>query len=183
MRGDVEDVLKEYKGLWAGQLGKVDVTSHRIEETLGARPWRSQPYRESHSLREGIAKKVQRQRDLGVIQPWSAEWAFPVVLVPKTDGTMRFCVNYRQPNAVTVRDVYPLPRMDDCIDFLGDAKVFCTLECNSAYWQILVAEEDRDKTILVWPVRAYRYISLSFGPSNVQEIFQLAIGKILGGLK
>jgi len=183
MRGDVEDLLKEYKGLWAGQLGKVDVTSHRIEKTLGARLWRSQPYRESHASREVIAKKVQRQRYRGVIEPLRAEWAFPVVLVPKPDGTMRFCVKCRQPNAVTVRDVYPLPRMDDCIDFLGHAKVFFTLECNSGYWEILVAEEDRDKTTLVWPVRAYRYISLSFGLSNVQEIFQRAIGMILGGLK
>jgi len=76
---------------------------------------------------------VRRQRDLGVIEPSSAEWAFPDVLVPKTDGTMRFCVDRRQLNEVTVRDVYLLPRMNDCIDCLGDAKVFSTLDCNLGY--------------------------------------------------
>jgi len=82
LRGDVDDLLEEYRALWAGQLGKVDVTPHRIAVTSGARPLRAQPYRASHALREVIAKEVQRQRDLGVIEPSSAEWAFPVVLVP-----------------------------------------------------------------------------------------------------
>jgi len=120
----VDDLPKEYKALWVGQLGKVDVTPYRIEVTPGARPRRVKPNRASHASRDIIAKEVQRQRDLGVIEPSSAEWAFPVVLVPKPDGTMRFCADYRHLSEVTVRNVYPLPRMDDYIDFLGDAKVF-----------------------------------------------------------
>jgi len=183
LRGDVHDLLKEYRTLWAGQLGKVDVTPHRIEVTSGARPRRAQPYRASHASREVIAKEVQRQRDLGVIEPSSAEWVFPVVLVPKPDGAMRFCVDYRQLNEVTVRDVYPLPRMDDCIDFLGDAKVYSTLDCNSGYWKIPVADEDRDKTTFVCHEGAYRYIRLPFCLSNAPENFQRAIDIILGGLK
>jgi len=127
--------------------------------------------------------ELQRQRDLGVIEPSKAEWAFPVVLVPKPDGTMRFCVDYRQLNEVTVRDVYPLPSMDDCIDFLKDAKVFSTLDCNSGYWKIPVADEDRDKTTFVCHEGAYRYIRPPFGLSNAPEPFQRAIGMILGGLK
>ena len=154
----MDDLLEEYKALWAGQLGKVDITPHRIEVTPGARPRQAQPYRASHASRDVIAKEVQLQRDLGVIEPSSAEWAFPVVLVPKPDGTMRFGVNYRQLNEVTVRDVYPLPRMDDCIGFLGDAKVFSTLDCNSGYWQIPVADEDRDETTFVSHEGAYSYI-------------------------
>jgi len=95
LRGDVVDLLEEYQALWAGQLGKVDVTPHRIEVTPGARPRRAQPYWASHASRDSIAKEVRRQRDLGVIEPSSAEWAFPVVLVPKPDWTMWFCVDYR----------------------------------------------------------------------------------------
>jgi len=183
LRGDVDDLTKEYKALWAGQLGKVDVTPHRIEVTPGARPRRAQPYRASHASRDIFAKEVQRQRDLGVIEPSSAEWAFPVVLVPKPDGTVRFCVDNLRLNEVTVRDVYPLPRMDDCIDFLGDAKVFSTLDCNSGYWQIPVADEDRDKTTFVCHEGAYRYIRIPFGLSSAPATFQRAIDMILGGLK
>jgi len=126
---------------------------------------------------------VQRQRDVGVIQTSSAEWAFSEVLVPKLDGTMRFCVYYRQPNEVTVRSVYPLPHMDDCIDFLGYAKVFKILDCNAGYWQIPVAHEDRNKTTFVCHEGAYRCIRLPFGLSDAPETFQRAIDMILGGLK
>jgi len=73
LRGDVDDLLEEYRTLWAGQLGKVDVTPHRIEVTSGARSRRAQPYRAIHASQEVIAKEVQRQRDLGVIEPSSAE--------------------------------------------------------------------------------------------------------------
>jgi len=183
LRGDEDDLLEEDKALWAGQLSKVDVTPHRNEVTPGARPRRDQHSRASHSSKDIIAKEVQRQRDLGVIEPSSAEWDFPVVLVPKPDGTMRLCVNYRRLNEVTVRDVYPLPRMDDCIDFLGDAKVFSMLDCNSDHWQIPVADEDQDKTIFVCHEEAYCYIRLPFCLSNAPATFQRAINMILGGLK
>ena len=151
--------------------------------TSRARPRRAQFYRASHASREVIAKEVQRQRYLGVIEPSSAEWAFPVVLVPKPDGTMRFCVDYGQLNEVTVRDVYPLPRMDACIDFLGDATVFSTLDCNSGFWRIPVSDEYRDRTTFVCHEGAYRYIRLPFGLSNSLATFQRAIDVILGGLK
>jgi len=106
-----------------------------------------------------------------------------VVLVPKPDGTMQFFADYRQLNEVTVRDVYPLPRMDDCIDFLGDAKGFSTLDYNSCYCQLPVADEDRDKTTFVCLEGAYRYIRPPFGLSNAPATFQPAIDMILGGLK
>jgi len=126
---------------------------------------------------------VQRRRDLGDIEPSSAEWAFPVVLIPNLDGTMRFCVDYRQLNEVKVRDVYPLPRMDDLIDFLGDAKVCSTLDCNSGYWKLPVADENLDKTSFVCHEESYRYIRITSGLSNAPETFQRAIDMILGGLK
>ena len=73
--------------------------------------------------------------------------------------------------------------MDDCIDFLGDAKVFSTLDCNSGYWQIPVSDEYRDKTTFVCHEGAYRYIRLPIGLSNSPATFQRAIDVMLGGLK
>ena len=81
-----------------------------------------------------------------VIEPTNSEWASPVVLVPKPDGTPRFCIDYRRLNERTVKDSYPLSRMDECLDSLGEARVFSTVYCNAGYWQIPVAKEDRGKT-------------------------------------
>ena len=81
----------------------------------------------------------------GVIEPASTDWASPVVLVPKPDVSLRFCVDYRKLNALTIRDSYPLPLIDECLDSLGDATIFSTLDCNSGHWQIPVRDEDKDK--------------------------------------
>ncbi len=78
-----------------------------------------------------------------------SEWASTVVIVPKHDGSARFCVDYRKLNSSTIRDSYPISRMDDYIDSLGEAKISTTLDCNSGYWQIPIHEVDRDKTAFV----------------------------------
>jgi hypothetical protein len=85
----------------------------------------------------------------GVIEPATSEWASPVVLVPKPDGSMGFCLDYRMFKAVTVRDSYPLPRMDDFIDYLGDASVFSTLECNSATGKSRYGQKTRRRRLLL----------------------------------
>ena len=90
--------------------------------------------------------EIERMLKAQVIEPVISEWDSPNVLVAKPDGSTRFCVDYRKLNAITVRDSYPLPRMDECIDSLGDATIFATLYCNSGYWQMPVRPEDREKT-------------------------------------
>ena len=72
--------------------------------------------------------------DAGVIEPANSEWASPVVLAPNPDGSLRFCVNYRKLNSLTVKDTYPLPRMDECIDSMGEAQFVTALDANSGYW-------------------------------------------------
>ena len=75
-------------------------------------------------------KEIDNMLEKGVIEPATTDWASPIVFVPKADGSLRFCVDYRRLNAMTVRDSYPIPRMDECIDSLGSATVFSTLDCN-----------------------------------------------------
>lgn len=179
----VRDLLERYKGLWDGQLGRMDITPHRITLKEGAKPVRSQPYRTGLHHRDLIKDQVAKQSKLGVIEPSQAEWSFPVVLVPKPDGSPRFCVDYRRLNDLTVNDAYPLPRMDDCIDFLGEATVLSMLDANAGYWQIPVAPEDRDKTTFTCHEGTYRYIRLPFGLTNAPATFQRAIDMILSGVK
>ena len=84
----------------------------------------------------------------GIVQPSSSPWASPVVLVPKKDGRLRFCVDFRRLNALTTKDVYPLPRVDDILDALGNAKYFSTLDLASGYWQVPLDDDARPKQLL-----------------------------------
>mgnify|MGYP006048027623 FL=1 len=132
-RENVLEMLAKHRSMWDGHLGHVHTTAHRIELTPGASPVHCQPYRAGAKAREQESAEIQRMLQAGVIAPANAEWASPIVMVPKTDGSTRFCVDYRRLNAITVRDSYLLPRMDECIDSLGDARIFSTLDCNAGY--------------------------------------------------
>ena len=120
---------------------------------------------------------------LVVIEPSTAEWASPVVLIPKPDGSTRFCVDYRRLNALTARDVYPLPRMDECLDSLGEAEFFSTLDANTGFWQIEVSPEDRDKTTFSCHVGMYRFLRMPFGLLNAPATFQRAMDIILSEVR
>ncbi|KAG1440431.1 hypothetical protein G6F46_012786 [Rhizopus delemar] len=85
----------------------------------------------------------------GIIQPSNAPWSSPVVLVKKKDGTAPFCIDYRRLNNVTTRDVYPLPRIDDTLHSLGNAKYFSTLDLTSSYWQIQLDQSNKPKSAFV----------------------------------
>ena len=140
-------MLTKPEDMWTtGRLGEITATEHRITLETGTKPVRSMPYRQGPAMRTKAEAEIRRMRDAGVIEPATSEWASPIVLVPKKDGSLRFCVDYRRINAKTVADAYPLPRIDDCLDSLGDAEIFTTLDCNTGYWQVPVAPEDRDKT-------------------------------------
>lgn len=158
------DLPDRHKGRWNCQFGQMDITPYRITLKEGAEPIRLQPYGTGLHDRDLIKDQVAKQAKLGVIQPAQSEWTFPVVLVPKLDGTPRFCVDYRRLNDLAVKDTYPLHRMDECNDFLGEATVFSMVDANAGYWQIPVALEDQDKTTFTCHKGVFKYIRLLFWP-------------------
>ena len=121
--------------------------------------------------------------DAGVIEPATSEWASPIVLVPKKNGSLRFCVDYRRLNAKTVPDAYSLPRIEYCLDSLGDAEIFTTLDCNEGYWQVPVEPEDRDKTTFTSYLGTFRYTRMPFGLRNAPATFQRSLDIILSGVR
>ena len=97
-------MLEKHADTWSGALGEIAATTHRIQLHPEAKPTRRAPYRAGHASRELITKQIDKMRDAGVIEPTQSEWASPVVIVIKKDGSPRFCVDYRKLNAVTIPD-------------------------------------------------------------------------------
>jgi len=148
----------QHKVIWTGQaLGVLKATHHRIDDNAGAQPVRFAPRRAGHNTREAETAEVKRQLEDDVIEPTSSEWGFPVVLVPKKDGALRLCVDYQLLNVVNKKDSCSLPRMDQCIDSLGEATISSTLDCNAGYWQVAIVPEGREKTAVVCHQGAYQY--------------------------
>ena len=163
LRKRVIEMLETHQDMWtSGRLGEISATEHRIELEPGTKPIRSMPYRQGPAMRDKAAAEIRKMLDAGVIEPATSEWASPIVLVPKKDGSLRFCVDYRRLTAKTVADAYPLPRIDDCLDSLGDAQIITTLDCNAGYWQVPVAPEDRNKTTFTAYLGTYRYTRMPF---------------------
>ena len=136
----LNELFKEYQDVFSQgdeDLGNTPLLEHGIE-THG--PPLRQPYqRQNPAVRREEMAQVQQMLSSNVIRPSNSPWASPVVMVRKKDGSLRFCVDFRQLNAATIKDAHPLPRIDDLLDALHGAKWFSTLDLKSGYWQVPIA--------------------------------------------
>ena len=154
----------------------------RIPLNEGARVQSVPPRRLGYARRKMLSNLVSDMLRDGVVQPSSSPWAFPVVIAPKPDGSPRFCVDFRRLNDITRKDSYPLPRMDDLLDRLGEAKFRSVMDLTSGYWQLPMAKEDREKTAFITPDGLYEFLVVPFGLCNAPAHFQRAMNKVLAGM-
>jgi RNase H-like domain found in reverse transcriptase/Reverse transcriptase (RNA-dependent DNA polymerase) len=179
----VQELLRKYSCLFDGvDLGPIDGLAHHIE-TRGARPVHQSPYRAGPHERRMIEQEVERMLHLKVIQPSMSAWSSPVVLVPKTDGTIRFCADYRKLNELTVRDSFPLPRLDDTLDSIGDATIFSTLDARAGFWQVPMHQADQEKTAFTSHKGLYEFLKMLFNLRKASSTFQRNIDIILSRVK
>ena len=183
LKRQVMKMLEKHEEVFEGRLGLIKSTEHRITLKPGSKPVHMPPYRAGPDKRDKIREQIEYQLNAGVIEPAQTEWASPVLLAPKKDGTQRFCVDFRLLNEATVPDTYPLPRMDDCIDSLSLARVYSLLDALWGYWQLKLAEEDRDKTTFTSHMGTFRYLRMPFGLRNAPSSFQRALDIVLSGVR
>ena len=161
------------------ELGRTAVVQHSI--VTGDAPPIKQPSRPIPVARQHeVHKLLDEMLQKDVIQPSASPWGSPVVLVQKKDGTMRFCIDYRQLNAVTRKDAYPLPRIDKTLEALGGLKWFSTLDLLSGYWQVEMSKQDRLKTAFSTRVE---FKVMPFGLCDAPATFQRLMDMVLVGVK
>ena len=180
----LNELFKEFQDVFSqgdDDLGNTPLLEHGIE-THG--PPLRQPYRRLNpAVRREEMTQVQQMLSSNVIQPSNSPWASPVVMVRKKDGSLRFCVDFRQLNAATVKDAHSLPRIDDLLDALHGAKWFSTLDLKSGYWQVLIAEQDKEKTAFrTSSGQLFEFKQVPFGLCNAPATFSHLMDRVLAGL-
>ena len=147
----LKETLVDYQDVFAlndEDMGFTDAVEHNIDID-GSKPIKQRMRRLPQNMAEEADKQVDDMLKRGVIEKSNSPWASGVVLVKKKDGSFRFCVDYRALNNVTVKDAYPLPKIDETLDSLTGAKWFSTLDLYSGYWQVGMDENDKPKTAFI----------------------------------
>ena len=182
---ELEEFLSSFDDVFSldeDDLGHTSLVRHQVD-TGDSPPIKQAPRRIPFSRRQVVADLIDDMMEKGVVQPSTSAWASPIVLVPKRDNTFRFCVDYRKVNAVTKRDVYPLPRIDDILDTLGKSRYFTTLDLASGFWQIEMDPAAREKSAFTTHCGLHEFVRMPFGMCNAPATFQRLMQVVLAGIE
>ncbi|MDF3578208.1 reverse transcriptase family protein, partial [Enterobacter hormaechei] len=149
-----------------------------IELIPGTNPISISPYRMAKMELVELDKQLKELLRLGFIRESTSSWGSPVLFVKKKDGSLRMCVDYRRLNQVTIKNKYPLPRIDDLFDQLQGASIFSKIDLRSGYHQLLVRESDVSKTAFCTRYGLFEFLVMPFGVTNAPAIFMDLMNRV-----
>ncbi|XP_076472305.1 uncharacterized protein LOC143301798 [Babylonia areolata] len=178
LKAAILDMAKDFKDVLTDLPSCTHLETCTIE-LVSDTPVRTRQYPLPYSQRETIQEEVQSMLKMGVIEPSCSPYSSPIVLVKKKDGKVRFCVDFRRINKLTVFDAEPMPDIDALFAKLAGKRVFSKLDLSKGYWQIPVAEVDRPKTAFTTPQGHFQWRVMPFGLKTAGAIFSRMMRKLL----
>jgi hypothetical protein len=149
-----------------------------IELIPGTTPISKRAYRVSELELVELKKQIDKLLEKGYIRPSTSPWAAPVLFVEKKDGMKMMCIDYRGLNEVTIKNKYPLPRIEDLFDQLRGVSVFSKIDLRSGFHQLRIRPSDIPKTTFITKYRLYEYIVMSFSVTNVRAFFMYLMNSV-----
>ncbi|CAA0835697.1 Uncharacterized mitochondrial protein AtMg00860, partial [Striga hermonthica] len=174
-------IICEYRDVFPNELPG-EPPNRQVEFTIdlipGAGPVSKAPYRRALKELQELKTQIQELLNLGFIRPSVSPWGAPVLFVKKKDGTLRMCIDYRELNRLTVKNKYPLPRIEDLFDQLRGASVFSKIDLRSGYHQLKIKEADVSKTAFRTRYGHYEFVVMPFGLSNAPAVFMDLMNRV-----
>ena len=177
-RKELAEVITQYREVFPDVPSKTTLIEHDVDVGDSA-PIKQHPYRVSPMKKELLDKEVQYMLKNDIIEESQSNWSSPCILVPKHDGGFRFCTDFRKVNDKTKSDSFPIPRIADCIDQIGNAKFVSTFDMLKGYWQVPLTQRAREISAFVTPSGLYQYKVMPFGMKNAPATFQRMVNKLV----
>ncbi|KAJ0858722.1 putative nucleotidyltransferase, Ribonuclease H [Helianthus annuus] len=174
-------VVKEYPKVFPEDLPGLPpqlLVEFHIDLVPGAAPVAKAPYRLAPSEMQELSTQLQELLDKGFIRPSFSPWGAPVLFVKKKDGTLRMCIDYRELNKLTIKNRYPLPRIDDLFDQLQGLSYYSKIDLRSGYHQLRIQEESIPKTAFRTRYGHYEFLVMPFGLTNAPAVFMDLMNRV-----
>ena len=177
-RKELAELITQYREVFPDVPSKTNLIEHDVDVGDSA-PIKQHPYRVSPMKKELLDKEVQYMLKNDIIEESQSNWSSPCILVPKHDGGFRFYTDFRKVNDKTKSDSFPIPRIADCIDQIGNAKFVSTFDMLKGYWQVPLTLRAREISAFVTPSGLYQYKVMLFGMKNAPATFQRMVNKLV----